>query len=70
MSEKGPDAPPVPEPSGANRAVWSMPPGVNEEALKRLRHDLRTPLNQIIGYTEILVETAAEDGGLPTLLED
>jgi class 3 adenylate cyclase len=47
-----------------------MPSGVNEEALKRLRHDLRTPLNQIIGYTEILVETAAEDGGLPTLLED
>ncbi len=70
MSEKGPDAPPAPGPSGASRPPWSMPSGVNEEALKRLRHDLRTPLNQIIGYTEILVETAAEDGGLPTLLED
>jgi adenylate cyclase len=44
-------------------------PGVNEEALKRLRHDLRTPLNQIIGYTEMLVETAGENAP-PGLMED
>lgn len=48
----------------------SRPPGgVDEEALKRLRHDLRTPLNQIIGYTEMLVETAGENAPA-ALLED
>jgi adenylate cyclase len=45
------------------------PTGVDEEALKRLRHDLRTPLNQIIGYTEMLVETAGETAPT-TLMED
>ena len=40
----------------------SPPRGVDEEALNRLRHDLRTPLNQIIGYTEMLIETAGESG--------
>jgi class 3 adenylate cyclase len=46
-----------------------MPAGVDEEALKRLRHDLRTPLNQIIGYTEMLIESSAE-GRSTTLTED
>ncbi len=32
------------------------------EFLARLRHDLRTPLNQIIGYSEMLQEDAAEKG--------
>jgi class 3 adenylate cyclase len=32
-----------------------------EERLARVRHDLRTPLNQIIGYTEMLQEVAAEE---------
>jgi adenylate cyclase len=41
--------------------AWPPAGGVDEEALKRLRHDLRTPLNQIIGYTEMLVETAGEN---------
>lgn len=40
-----------------------------QETLKRLRHDLRTPLNQIIGYSEMLIETVAESGP-PVLLED
>ncbi|HEX2853011.1 MAG TPA: adenylate/guanylate cyclase domain-containing protein [Opitutaceae bacterium] len=44
----------------ASRSPHTPPKGVDEEALKRLRHDLRTPLNQIIGYTEMLVETAGE----------
>lgn len=39
-------------------------PAGSEEAhkstLARLRHDLRTPLNQIIGYSELLVETVDE----------
>ncbi|HWA26139.1 MAG TPA: adenylate/guanylate cyclase domain-containing protein [Lacunisphaera sp.] len=32
------------------------------EGLSKLRHALRTPLNQIIGYSELLMETAAETG--------
>ncbi len=39
------------------------------EAVKRLRHDLRTPLNQIIGYSEMLIETVA-DGGPPSLMAE
>ena len=32
------------------------------EARRRLRHDLRTPINQIIGYCELLREEAQSDG--------
>lgn len=41
----------------------SSPEGAEEahkSTLARLRHDLRTPLNQIIGYSELLVETVDE----------
>jgi len=70
MSEEGAETSAEPEiPSTATRPLWPLPAGVDEEALKRLRHDLRTPLNQIIGYTEMLIETAAE-GGSTTLTED
>jgi class 3 adenylate cyclase len=31
-----------------------------KSTLARLRHDLRTPLNQIIGYSELLIETVDE----------
>jgi len=34
------------------------------EALAALRHDLRTPLNHIIGYTEMLLEDAPGETGL------
>ena len=34
----------------------------DHEGLSKLRHALRTPLNQIIGYSELLMETAAETG--------
>jgi class 3 adenylate cyclase len=37
---------------------------LSDEETRRLRHDLRTPLNQIIGYAELLVEEAAERGHL------
>jgi signal transduction histidine kinase len=30
------------------------------ESLARLRHDLRTPVNHILGYTELLIDDAAE----------
>ena len=30
--------------------------------LSHLRHDLRTPINQIIGYSELLIEEAADAG--------
>src|SRR6478735_4295313 len=32
------------------------------EGLSKLRHALRTPLNQIIGYSELLMESAEETG--------
>jgi CheY-like chemotaxis protein len=34
------------------------------DALNKLRHALRTPLNQIIGYSEMLMESADEDGNV------
>ena len=32
------------------------------EHLKTLKHELRTPINHISGYSELLLETATEDG--------
>jgi adenylate cyclase len=66
MSIEGSEAPLA---SSMTRPLWPLPAGVDEDALKRLRHDLRTPLNQIIGYTEMLLETSIE-GSPPTLVED
>ena len=34
----------------------------DQEGLSKLRHALRTPLNQIIGYAELLMENAEESG--------
>jgi len=39
------------------------------EAIKHLRHDLRTPLNQMIGYSEMLIESIGENGP-PEMLDD
>ena len=39
------------------------------EALSKLRHALRTPLNQIIGYSEMLMESA-EENNITTILVD
>jgi adenylate cyclase len=69
MSEEIPDISPPADPSTFTRPLWGLPAGVDEEALKRLRHDLRTPLNQIIGYSEMLIETSGE-GRSATLRED
>src|SRR5688500_12035523 len=32
------------------------------DLLRGLRHELRTPINHIIGYSELLLEVAAEQG--------
>jgi adenylate cyclase len=39
-----------------------MPPQPKDDPAGRLLHDLRTPLNQIIGYSEMLEEEALEQG--------
>lgn len=36
--------------------------GKREQLLATLRHDLRTPMNHIIGYSEMLIEDATELG--------
>jgi light-regulated signal transduction histidine kinase (bacteriophytochrome) len=33
---------------------------VSPDGLSRLRHDLRTPINHILGYSELLAEDATE----------
>ena len=45
--------------------------GLTPEALAELRHDLRTPLNHVIGYAEMLLEDATGDdiGGAARDLE-
>jgi len=39
-----------------------MKPLAMAETMAQLRHDLRTPLNQILGYTEMLLDDAGENG--------
>ena len=36
--------------------------GGEQWTLRELRHELRTPINHILGYTEILLEEASEAG--------
>ena len=36
--------------------------GRKSDPLAKLRHDLRTPINQILGYSELLQEEAEEKG--------
>jgi K+-sensing histidine kinase KdpD len=45
-------------PAAPSAGAWS------EEQLRRLRHDLRTPVNHIIGYSELLLEKTEEQGSL------
>lgn len=37
-----------------------LPDTAGRQRLARIRHDLRTPINHIIGYSEILIEDAAD----------
>ena len=58
----------APSPGGGSMQPQSLGPFLKAiqtrdlEALTRLRHSLRTPLNQIIGYCEMLMESAEESG--------
>jgi signal transduction histidine kinase len=42
---------------------------MRDELLRDLRHELRTPINHIVGYAELLLEQAA-DAQLPELVPD
>src|SRR5262249_29632753 len=46
------------------RIVMTMPTETphSPEELRKLRHDLRTPFNAIIGFTEMLMEVAEDEG--------
>jgi len=35
---------------------------MNAEDLRKLKHELRTPVNHILGYSDILLETADDSG--------
>ena len=64
------ESPPAPaaSPSRDNQTV-RIDASATPEAIKHLRHDLRTPLNQMIGYSEMLIESVTESGP-PVLLDD
>jgi sigma-B regulation protein RsbU (phosphoserine phosphatase) len=49
--------------------MTSQDPSSTKDPLASLRHDLRTPINQIIGYTELVGEEL-EESGQPDLIED
>jgi len=63
---EGPDAPPQ---SGAEQNQPVREPAYLSGADAELRHTLRTPLNHIIGYSELLLEEAKERG-LEDMLAD
>ena len=49
-----------------------MKPGASEHEIAQLRHDLLTPINHILGFTEIQIEEAQEAGlieSVPVLMQ-
>jgi len=63
------DTPPTSSTTPARLAPAPTDPALTSEAIKHLRHDLRTPLNQMIGYCEMIIETVTESGP-PEMLDD
>ena len=62
MSEGGLTSPNGPAPSPTLAPLLRALKTRDHEGLSKLRHALRTPLNQIIGYSELLLESAEETG--------
>jgi class 3 adenylate cyclase len=58
-----------PTPPGRETPAPRSDSSSSSEAIKHLRHDLRTPLNQMIGYSEMLIESVTESGP-PEMLDD
>jgi adenylate cyclase len=56
-------------PSGREAPAARTDSSSSSESIKHLRHDLRTPLNQMIGYSEMLIEGVTENGP-PEMLDD
>ncbi|HEY7406538.1 MAG TPA: histidine kinase dimerization/phospho-acceptor domain-containing protein [Candidatus Angelobacter sp.] len=44
---------------------------MNAEDFRKLKHELRTPVNHILGYSELLLESAADagDGNIESLAQ-
>ncbi len=44
---------------------------MNAEDFRKLKHELRTPVNHILGYSELLMESAADagDGNIKSLAQ-
>lgn len=52
----------VPPPSPARSVHMSSSDSLSPEAVASLRHELRTPVNVLIGYAEMILETDVEPG--------
>jgi CheY-like chemotaxis protein len=56
-------------PATRNEAGAASARDVTQDIFRALRHDLRTPINHVIGYSELLLEEAV-DTGLTGVVED